>query len=238
VPAPSADLAFLKALTANRSGNKTDAKHLLEEILDDEPEHADSLEVLAMLVSEDGELDLAIELTERLLVQRPDSIMGHANISRFFMLKGDKETAEEWQAKARVLGWKDELARKGEAAGGAPGLSRGPDPEVVMRQEQAVVDDPDSVLSRLTLARSYVKLEMHAKAIPHLRHALGVDDGMSVLYLELGKTLEAVGSNAEAMQIYAKGAPLADAKGDFMPRNQMQSRLAALERKAKKQADG
>jgi len=238
VPAPPADLAFLKALAANRGGDKAGARTQLEQILADEPEHADSLEVLAMLLSEEGELDRAIELTGKLLAQRPDSIMGHANLSRFYMLKGDKETAEEWQSKARVLGWKDELARKGEAVGGAPGLARGPDPETVMRQEQAVTDTPDDVLARLTLARSYVKLAMHAKAVPHLRHALSKDDRMSVLYLELGKALEAIASNSEAMELYRKGVPQADANGDFMPRNQMQTRLAALERKEKQQSDG
>lgn len=236
--APPADLLFLKALAANRAGDKAGARLQLEEILAGDPEHADSLEVLAMLVSEEGELDRAITLTEKLLEQRPESIMGHANISRFYMLKGDKETAEEWQSKARVLGWKDELQRKGEATGSEPGLARGPDPDMVMRQEQAVTDTPDDVLARLTLARSYVKLGMHAKAVPHLKHALTQDGKMSVLYLELGKALEAIASNGEAMELYGEGIPLADANGDFMPRNQMQTRLAALERKEQERTDG
>jgi tetratricopeptide (TPR) repeat protein len=237
VPAPPTDLAFLRALAANRSGDKDGARQQLEAILEQDPEHADSLEVLAMLVSEQGELDRAIELSKRLLAQKPDSIMGHANISRFYMLKGDKETAEEWQSKARVLGWKDEIARKGAATGGAGGLSRGPDPETVTRQEQTVTDNPDDVLARLALARSYVKLDMHAKAIPHLRHALTRDETMSVLFMELGKALEAIGADDAAIELYARGIPVADTKGDFMPRNQMQTRLAALQKKARGRAD-
>jgi tetratricopeptide (TPR) repeat protein len=235
MPSPQPDLQFMKALAANRKGDKGEARRLLEAILAEHPDHADSLEVLGMLLSEQGELDRAIEITERVLELKPDSIMAHANISRFHMLKGDKETAEDWQSKARVLGWKDEIKRKGEAVGGGgPSLERGPDPETVTRQEQFVTDNPDDPRARLQLAGSYRKLTMHAKAIPHLRHALKVDAEMSILYLELGKALEEVGAADEAAECYRKGIPLADRKGDFMPRNQMQTRLAALEKKKDK----
>lgn len=235
MPAPTADLRFLAALAANRKGDKAGARAMLEAILAEQPDHADSLEVLGMLVSEAGELDRAIELTERVLTQRPDSIMAHANLSRFWMLKGDKTIAEDWQAKARVLGWKDEIRRKG--AAGAPGgvstsLERGPDPELVTSQEQNVVANPDDPRARLALAGSYSKLAMHAKAVPHLQHALAVAPEMSIVYLELGKALEQVGASERAMQVYTEGIPLADRKGDFMPRNQMQTRLLALQKKA------
>ena len=235
------DVRFLKALAANRKGDKAGARALLEALLAEQPDHADSLEVLGMLVSEAGELDRAIELTERVLKQRPDSIMAHANLSRFWMLKGDKTTAEDWQAKARVLGWKDELRRKAEAGGGAGGagasgvssLERGPDPELVTSQEQNVVANPDDPRARLALAGSYRKLGMAAKAVAQLKAALAADAQMSVIYLELGKALEEAGVPSEAAEIYKRGIPLADERGDLMPRNQMQTRLAALERKAK-----
>jgi len=235
MPGPPDDVRFLKALAANRKGDKAGARALLEAILAEQPDHADSLEVLGMLVSEAGELDRAIELTERVLKQRPDSIMAHANLSRFWMLKGDKTTAEDWQAKARVLGWKDELRRKGEASGAAGGttsLERGPDPELVTNQEQNVVANPDDPRARLALANSYSKLAMHAKAVPHLQHALTVAPDMSIVFLELGKALEQVGAAERAMAVYVQGIPIADRKGDFMPRNQMQTRLAALQKKA------
>jgi tetratricopeptide (TPR) repeat protein len=228
------DPAFLKALAANRKGDKAEARRLLEALVETDSDHADALEVLGMLVSEEGDLDRAIALTERLLALRPQSIMAHANLSRFHMLKGDKETAEDWQSKARVLGWQDEIRRKGgDPAGGGAGLQRGPDPETVTRQEQNVEAHPADARARLQLAGSYARLEMHAKAIPHLRHALSVDPQMSVLYLELGKALEHVGGRAEAAELYARGIPLADAKGDLMPRNQMQTRLSKLQKETR-----
>ena len=107
------ELQFMQALRAHRSGDRDTAREILESILQNDADHCDSLEVLGMILSEQSELDRAIALTEHLSRLKPDSIMAHANLSRYWMLKGDKETAEEWQAKARVLGWKEEIGRKG-----------------------------------------------------------------------------------------------------------------------------
>lgn len=222
------DMRFMAALKSRRTGNKAAALEQLEAILADEPDHADALEVLGMMISEEGDLDRAITLTERLVELAPQSIMAHANLSRFHMLKGDKETAEEWQAKARVLGWKEEVGRK--AANSPGGLQDGVDPDALEKQEQAVEKDPDSVIARLTLGRSYLKLGMPAKAIGHMRHALKRDPEMSVLYLELGKALEAANMKSDALQAYEEGVTVADRKGDLMPRNQMASRRVALKK--------
>ncbi len=55
---PALDPRFRAALMAKRRGEIQEARRLLEEMLGEDPEHADALEVLGMMVSEDGELDL------------------------------------------------------------------------------------------------------------------------------------------------------------------------------------
>ena len=230
---PPPDPRFFAALKSRRSGDTAGAKAQLLEILAADPDHPDALEVLGMILGEEGELDRAIEVTGKLAELQPDSIMAHANISRFYMLKGDKETAEEWQAKARVLGWKEEVGRKASAAGDASNpLDGGIDPAVVERQEAAVAERPDDPLARMTLARSYQKLGMPAKAVSHLRKALDLDATLSTVYLELGKCLESANMKQDAIAVYEQGVPLADKKGDLMPRNQMASRLAALKQES------
>lgn len=232
MPAPH-DMQFMQALAANRRGDAAGARTILEAVLEVDPDHADSLEVLGMILSEQGELDRAITVTERLVGLAPGSIMAHANLSRYHMLKGDKETAEEWQARARTLGWKEEIARKGAQAGTAA-TERPVDPDVVEKQEAMITDNPDDVMTRLALSRNYAKLELPIKAVGHLREALKCDPGMSVLYLELGKALEAANLSADAVTVYTSGIPIADKNGDLMPRNQMQSRLADLKKDADK----
>jgi tetratricopeptide (TPR) repeat protein len=86
-----------------------DARRELELALAANPGHADSLEVLGVVFERLGELERAIEVTQRLIAVAPLSIMGHANLSRFFMLQGKIPEAEEMQGKARVLGWREQL---------------------------------------------------------------------------------------------------------------------------------
>jgi tetratricopeptide (TPR) repeat protein len=222
------DPRFLAALKARRSGDTDGARARLEDILAVEPDHTEALEILGMLLSEAGDNDGAIEVTKHLAELLPQSIMAHANLSRFYMLMGDKDTAEEWQAKARVLGWKDEISRKAAAGGSAEGIDAVVDPAVVERQEKTVASSPDDPLARRALAGSYLKLGMPAKSVSHLRKALSLDDTASAVYLSLGKALEAAGMKQDAIEIYTQGVPLADRNGDLMPRNQMASRLAAL----------
>ncbi len=229
------DMQFMRALKARRSKKVDEARAILEAILAEDPDHGDSLEVLGMLLSEEGDNDRAIELTERLVKLRPDSLMGHANMSRFWMLKGDKETAEEWQAKARVLGWKEEIKRKGGDPSKDKGIGGIVDPELVEKQEAKVAANPDDPLARVALAGSYRKLGMPAKAIGHLRHALSINANNAPVYLDLGLTLEEANVPEEAIAVYEKGIPLAEENGAYMPRNRMQTQLKAL-KKARKAA--
>jgi len=219
----------MAALMARRKGDTDGARAMLAAILEQEPEHQDALEVLGMLLSEEGDQDQAIELTKRLAALNPESIMAHANISRFYMLKGDKQTAEDWQARARVLGWKEEVGRKAAAGGKASGLE-GVDPAVVEQQESAVSERPDDVLARMALAQSYRKLGMPARALMHLQRALELEPSLSSAYLALGQCLEETGDQQRAAEIFEQGVPIAEARGDLMPRNQMASRLAAIQK--------
>jgi tetratricopeptide (TPR) repeat protein len=226
---PTMDPRFRSALMAKRKGRVAEAREILEGMLATDADHADALEVLGMLVSEDGDLDRAIELTKRLVDLQPQSIMAHANLSRFYMLKGDKETAEDWQGRARVLGWKEEVGRKA-AAGGGGGLTDGVSPDLVEKQEHSVEEHPEDLMARMALAGSYRKLGMPVKAVSHLQKALAIQD-TSAVYLALGKSLEEANMPQDAAEIYRRGVPLADQRGDLMPRNQMASRLQQIEKR-------
>jgi Tfp pilus assembly protein PilF len=57
---------------------------------------------------------------------------------------------------------------------------------------------------------------------------IAVDPKYSVAYLVLGKTFEALGEWIEAQNIYKAGIPIAIAKGEMMPANEMQSRLSKI----------
>jgi tetratricopeptide (TPR) repeat protein len=53
--------------------------------------------------------DDALRAAERGLAVRPDDLFINTTLSRIWMEKGDKATAEKYGAQAKILSWKDQL---------------------------------------------------------------------------------------------------------------------------------
>lgn len=53
--------------------------------------------------------DAALVAADRALSLRPDDLFINTTLSRIWMEKGDKATAEKYGAQAKILGWKDQL---------------------------------------------------------------------------------------------------------------------------------
>jgi len=109
---PAFDL-YRDGLKRHRAKDYEGAVRLLEQAVALDATLADAWEALGVLHDKLGHVDLAIAATERWAALKPDEVMAHTNLSRFFMKKGMKEKAEEEQGKARLLGWKQELASGG-----------------------------------------------------------------------------------------------------------------------------
>lgn len=57
-------------------------------------------------------LDAALQAAERAHALRADDTFINTTLSRIWMERGDKATAEKFGAQARILGWKDQLQQK------------------------------------------------------------------------------------------------------------------------------
>ncbi len=53
--------------------------------------------------------DAALAAADRALALRPDDLFINTTLSRIWMEKGDKATAEKYGAQAKILSWKDQL---------------------------------------------------------------------------------------------------------------------------------
>src|SRR5262245_35842854 len=109
---------YRQGLKLHRAKDYAGAIALLERAVAADPQLADAWEALGVLYDKQQRLDDAIAATQRLVALKPDEVMAHTNLSRFFMKKGMKEKAEEEQGKARLIGWKQELAEGGAHAEG------------------------------------------------------------------------------------------------------------------------
>lgn len=61
--------------------------------------------------------DDALLAADRGLALRPDDLFVNTTLSRIWMEKGDKATAEKYGAKAKILSWKDQIKNPEEHKG-------------------------------------------------------------------------------------------------------------------------
>ena len=56
-----------------------------------------------------GKLDEALHAAEQAVALAPDDLFINTTLSRIWVGKGDKEAAERYGARAKMIGWKDQL---------------------------------------------------------------------------------------------------------------------------------
>ena len=99
--------------------------------------------------------------------------------------------------------------------------------------EKMLAGGKDNALLRFSLGNEYLKVNVPAKAVPHLRAAVVHDAGYSAAWKLLGKALAQTGDVDGAAHAYRQGIDAAEAKGDKQAVREMTVFLRRMERPAK-----
>ena len=204
---------------------------LLQEAILFDPDFEDAYEVLGVILHRHHRVDEAIYYMQRLGEMNPDCLMAHTNLSVFYLAKGMIEEAEIEKAKAAVLQIQkasDEHQARQLAEEERARIQREALERIEMFREVLELD-PDDPMATFGLGKAYIQLNQHEDALPHLRHACEVKKDYSAAFLDLGKCLEFLQRDEEAVTIYKEGIATASRKGDLMPMREMERRLNALD---------
>jgi len=98
----------------------------------------------------------------------------------------------------------------------------------IERLRKLISDSPKDPLLHYSLARLYVQASQLPEAEQSFKKVLELKPDYSIVYLELGKVLEKQKKFDEAIALYERGIPVAEAKGDLMPKKQMELCLKQL----------
>ena len=203
---------------------------LLREAIALDPKHANAYEALGVFLSQQGKLDEAIALMKRLVEIDPTEIMAHSNLSIYYMKQGRIEEAELEKGEATAIEFERLVTqnldkKKKEKRDEAEKKER---ERMVGMFEQVLEIDPVDQVANFGLGSIYLETEQYEKALPPLKLVIKENKDYSAAYLLLGKNLEKLSRNAEAIEIYREGIAAASKKGDLMPLKDMQSRLNQL----------
>lgn len=99
-------------------GDSETAIGKLTQLLAGQPEAFEAWHALSEINFSLRRYDDALPAAERALALQPDDLFVNTTLSRIWMEKGDKVTAEKYGAKAKILSWKDQLKNPEDHAGG------------------------------------------------------------------------------------------------------------------------
>jgi folate-binding protein YgfZ len=224
------------ALNEFTTGSEVRAIEELRDAIKLDPFLADAYEALGVALSRQEELDEAITVMKQLERLEPESIMAHANLSIFYMQKGDKETAEDYKAKAMSIRM-SQMAREysQKQAQDEEIRKRKADAEQRMAMfKQVLAIDPDDFLANAGMGSAYSDMEKHAEALPFLEKALQVRPTHTVAYHSLANAYEQLGQTDRAIEVYKQGIAIAAQRGDMTPMKAMQAELDRLSQNSHK----
>ncbi|GJL80327.1 MAG: hypothetical protein NPINA01_33160 [Nitrospinaceae bacterium] len=203
---------------------------LLREAIDLDPKNAAAYEALGVFLSQQDKLDEAIALMKRLVEIDPTEIMAHSNLSIYYMKQGRIEEAEQEKGEATAIEF-ERLIEQNMAKKKKEKMAEEEKKErerMVGMFEQVLEIDPVDQVANFGLGSIYLETGQYEKALPPLRIVIQENKDYSAAYLLLGKNLEKLEKNEEAIEVYRQGIAAASKKGDLMPLKDMQNRLHQL----------
>lgn len=93
----------------------------------------------------------------------------------------------------------------------------------IERLKAFLQDSPNDSFLRHALALEYIKIGNEADARQMFESNLVTDEKYVATYYHLGKLLERIGEQQEAISIYEKGMQVAKAAGDMHSYNELQA---------------
>ena len=102
---------YYAALDLMADGNLQEAVTAYRESIAADPSFTESLHGLARALQDLERYDEAIAAANRIAELDPDDVLAHTSLSVLYLKKGMIPEAEAEGAKARVLGWKQQLKK-------------------------------------------------------------------------------------------------------------------------------
>ena len=203
---------------------------LLREAIELDPKNATAYEALGVFLSKQNKLDEAISLMKRLVEIDPEEIMAHSNLSVYYMQQGRIEDAELEKGEATALQFEkaiaENMAKKTTENKVKQDLAERE--QKISMFKQVLEIDPVDQVANFGLGSVYHDLKRYDEALPPLQIVVKEYKDYSAAYVLLGKTMEKLSRQNEAIQTYREGIAVASKKGDLMPLKEMQQKLNQL----------
>jgi tetratricopeptide (TPR) repeat protein len=104
-----ADRLFDAALECMAQGDAPAAAGLLKRAVQIAPGHVEATHGLIRALEDSGQLDEALHTAQKLIASHPEDVLALTSLSIIYQHKGMIAEAENAAAKAKIMGWKEQL---------------------------------------------------------------------------------------------------------------------------------
>jgi tetratricopeptide (TPR) repeat protein len=204
-PAPSLDERYAAGFAHHGAGRLDEAASAYREILALDPNHADTLHLLGVLIAQAGDPASSVPLVERAIAINPQVALYHANLAEIMTRLGRYEDAERLSRQALALspGQFGSLVTLGHAL-----EKLGRDQEAVNCYAEALRLKPDYAQAHTNLGAVLSRHGQLADAEPHFREVVRLEPqswsahaNLCGLLLQQGRAAEAEPSGREAVRL-------------------------------------
>lgn len=190
---------FSKALSLHQGGQIHEAKALYQELLDQDPQHLDSLNNLAMILFAEGQIEEAGKVFEKITELAPNNASYWSNLSVCLEKQKQFEAAKQTAEKALKLQnpYPEALNNLANAYKGLKDFDK-----AISLYTQALDQAPQLLSIYKGLASAYAYQQKHEAAISTYRKAMALNDKDPDVQMGLGTSLFATGHFKEGFEHY------------------------------------
>lgn len=179
----STNSAIRAAIEHHKSGRSSEAEALYRRVLQEEPNHADALNLLGILSGEQGHYEAAVDLIGRAVAAYPSVAEYHASLGETYRRMGKLESAEASLRKALELRPADADANN---SLGLVFQSRGLTDQAIAAFSEAVRIRPDFVLAHNNLGIAWSDNREFEKAVSAFQRSLELIPDQANIHMNLG----------------------------------------------------
>jgi tetratricopeptide (TPR) repeat protein len=206
LPEPiAADQALHEAIAAYRAGKLDEAEALCNRILEQQPDHIGSLQLLAVVAANKAAPRRGIELMEKAIALYPDSVDSYIELAR--LLKLEKRDSDA------ITALKKAIAIEPNSAGayndlGLVYFAQGDVAKAVGCYDRAIAIDPNLAFAHFNRGVALEQQGKHAKAIESFRRVVAIDPDFAEAHAKLGNLLLFEHDGAAAIECLRRAAAL------------------------------
>lgn len=196
---------FDLAIQHHQSGRLSDAEPLYRQILVQQPDHAEALRMLGVLVHQAGRNDLAVDLLRHAIASKPDWPEAHYDLGVILQAGGqlDQAIAAYRQAIALKPNYPEAYGNLGVAL-----KATGRADQAIAAYRQALAFKPNHLKALNNLAMAQQEKGQLDEAVAAYRQAIALAPNNAEAYYNLGTALQAMGQMDQAIAAWRQALAL------------------------------